>query len=62
MRHRRFALPLVSALGLLAGSPANAADVVGKWFYQTGGQVITIYKAGPEYAAISISPQKESDW
>lgn len=51
MRRRRVALLLATALALLAWSPANAADVVGKWFSQTGGHVITIYKAGPEYSA-----------
>jgi hypothetical protein len=42
----------VAALVLLIGMrTAAAADVVGKWFSQTGDEVITIYKAGPEYAA-----------
>jgi hypothetical protein len=51
MRHYRIALRLVGALGFFAAGPAIAADVIGKWFTQTGGHVITIYKAGPQYAA-----------
>jgi hypothetical protein len=42
---------LTAILFLASATPALANDVVGKWFSQTGDQVITIYKAGPEYAA-----------
>lgn len=41
----------VSALVPFLATPARAADVVGNWYDSVGTQVITIYRAGPEYAA-----------
>jgi hypothetical protein len=45
------------ALVPFLATPARATDVAGNWYNNAGIQVITIYKAGPEYAPSISDPQ-----
>lgn len=46
---------LLTFLFASAAGRAAASDVVGNWYTQTGAQVITIYKGGPEYAGSIVT-------